>query len=672
MVKKRLPCTSENPSCAIFPPFRIPVNILSVLAICTLGLIVYSNSFQCSFHFDDFTVITGNEAIRDMGNIQEILNHSFHGKSRFVGYYTFALNYRFHQLDVVGYHIINLLIHLGASLCAWWLALLIFISPVMRDSNIARHKNVIALGCGLLFVAHPVQTQAVTYIVQRFASLSAFFSLLSLCLFMKARQSKAWWSTVVAFGGALCSALLGMFTKETTFTLPFVALLFELSLNRTVGLRKIFGSKAVLFTVVLVVALAAVVPVTYTLNHNIDYVFETVRSDRHADPLLNINIYLVTQYRVLVKYIQLLFIPVNQNLDYDFPASQQFMELPVISSFIALCLLLVTAIVLFQRHRLISIGIIWFFLTILVESSIKPLKNVIFEHRLYMPLFGYALVLISILYHAVGKRNTKAALAIFVGILMTYSVGTYRRNAVWQDEYTLWQDVVQKSPDKARPHNNLGNALYRSGNFEGALGEYMKALIIHPDFPESINNAANTLSELGRYDQAIDFFRRAIQLNFDDKDVHANIGTAYYLSGRLDEALEKYSFITTKFSNYINGHINYGEILYGMGRYGDAEVSFRKALSLDPGNVEVRNHLGNTLLKLQEVDKAIDEYLGAVRLRPDYAKAYHNLGFAYMILGDFDQAVAALRKALSIDPTYEKARVNLQRAIRVQKVMRRE
>ncbi|MFC1607004.1 tetratricopeptide repeat protein [Candidatus Latescibacterota bacterium] len=667
MAKKRSISSVDNFSGKHISRFPVSVNLLSVLAICILGFVVYSNSFNNSFHFDDFSVITGNDAIRDSGDIPGILNHSFHGKSRFVGFYTFALNYKFHQLDVTGYHITNLLIHLGASLCAWWLALLIFSSPVMRNSEIAQYKKVIALGCGLLFVAHPVQTQAVTYIVQRFASLTAFFSLLALCFFMKARQSKAWGFTTTFYFGAFFFTLLGMFTKETAFMLPFVALLLELSVNRSGGLREIITSRSVLITVVIAIALASVIPVVFILNHNVDYVLETVQSDRHADPLLNSNIYLMTQFRVLMKYIQLLFFPVNLNLDYDFPASRQFLEFPVIASLAVLCLLLVAAFVLFPRRRLISIGIFWFFLTILVESSIKPLKNVIFEHRLYLPLFGYTLVLSSILYHTVGKRNARAALAVFLGILTVYSVGTYRRNSVWQDEYTLWQDVVKKSPEKARPHNNLGNALYRSGNFNLALSEYKKSIDINPGFTDALNNAGNTLFHLGRYDEAIVFFERALKFNFGDIEIHTNLGNAYYLTGRIDEAVEKFVYITTWRGNYINGHINYGEILYNTGKYGEAEASFRTALRLDPENAEVHTQLGNTLLKMQDIDRAIDQYSVAVRLKPDYVKAYHNLGLAYMMKGALNQAVTALTEALRIDPSYEKARINLELALDAQK-----
>jgi len=204
---------------------------LFIITILIAGIIAYSNSFDCSFHFDDSNVFqssvtTGSASIGDWLRLFP---------ARPIGILTFAINYNIHKLDLWGYHLVNLIIHLTNAFLVWWLTWLTLSTPVMKDTPISKHKTMVAFLTGMLFVTHPLATQSVTYLVQRFASLATLFYLLSLILFV---QGKLWsgdrdnipW---FLFGGSIACAVLGMLTKEIVFTLPFAILLYDYCFLKT-------------------------------------------------------------------------------------------------------------------------------------------------------------------------------------------------------------------------------------------------------------------------------------------------------------------------------------------------------------------------------------------------------------------------------------------------------
>ena len=202
--------------------------LLSIIFICCLGTIVYSNTFHNSFHFDDSFEIVNNPAIKNIHDPAAIWNF---WPTRAVAEFSFALNYDRGGLDVVGYHVVNLLIHLGASIMAWWFALLTLSLPSLKKEKISRHAAWIAFFAGLIFLVHPLQTQPINYIYQRAALLAAFFYLSSLALYVKTRStrlenpdSRSW---IVYWTGSLLAAALSMFSKETAVSLPLIVCLYE-------------------------------------------------------------------------------------------------------------------------------------------------------------------------------------------------------------------------------------------------------------------------------------------------------------------------------------------------------------------------------------------------------------------------------------------------------------
>jgi len=378
--------------------------LLSLLSIIVVGALVYSNTFNASWHFDDSIAITENWTLRDL---KGCFNSIFTG-NRTVGFFSFALNYHFGKLNVVGYHIVNIFIHIVNAILVYSLVMVTLKTPVMAKNRFANHSRFLALASALIFVSHPIQTQAVTYITQRFTSLATLFYLLSLVLFVKARlsiiQGKKFFSPVhiVCYCLSLFSAFLGMHTKEITFTLPILILLYEFLFIES-SLRS--WSKRLIYLLPFLLALA-IIPANLGLFEKIgdkplgDVIGE-IREQVQETPLISRGDYLLTQFNVIVTYIRLLFLPMNQNLDYDYPIARSLFQFPTFLSFLFLLVLVILAVYLFLKdYRLISFATFWFFITLSVESSIIPIRDVIFEHRVYLPSVGFVMIMAVFLQEA--------------------------------------------------------------------------------------------------------------------------------------------------------------------------------------------------------------------------------------------------------------------------------
>ena len=488
---------------------------LVIIILILLGLIVYSNTFHNSFHFDDDPSITNNFAIRNIQNLRDIWNF---WPTRFITFFSFALNYHFHGLRVSGYHIASLLIHIIASIGVCWLILLTLSSAPFKKDRLREYSGLIALSVALIFLSHPIQTQSVTYIYQRATSLAGLFYILSICFYAKSRllanDNKNW---KINYAISWIFAVLSMFTKENAVMLPFAILLYEYCfLKDNKPLKKGY--------IVPFLVLLPIVPALLFLTKPLPFVSVTEIMGKPVSGYY----YFLTQLRVLVTYIRLLFLPINQNLDYDYVVSKTFLDPAVIMSLFFLAAILFVAIRIFNKYRLISFSIFWFFLTLVPESSFIPQNGeMIFEHRLYLPMVGYSLFLVSGLYYLFKEKRLRFIIIIISLLVACYSIMTYARNLVWKDEFTLWDDAVHKSPNKARPYSNRGNAYKAKGNLDQAISDYNKAIEIDSNLAEAYNNRGNAYQTKGNLDQATLDYNKAIEIKPNYADVYSNRGSAY-------------------------------------------------------------------------------------------------------------------------------------------------
>jgi hypothetical protein len=484
--------------------------VFHLFLIAVLSLIAYSNTFESSFHFDDRGGIVHNPAIKDLGyfalpffarDVGVSLEHKSL-KTRYIGYLTFALNYRLHALNVTGYHIFNLFVHIFTSLLVYFFIMLTFKTPSLRNSAIKKYSGYIALFAALLFACHPLQTQAVTYIWQRFASLCTMFYLLSLVAYIKWRLSRdgSGLITIPLYLISLISAVLAMKTKEIAFMLPIMLILYEMLFFKGKIKKKILYLIPFIITMLIVpLTMISINISTVDLIGDID---ETLRGRTE----LSRGEYLFTEFRVLVTYLRLIFLPVNQNLVYDYPIYYSFFNIEVFSSFVFLVLLFGVSIYILFRYRdstphtrLISFGIIWFFINLLLESSIIPLHNVIYEHRMYLPSVGVFSALTVAIFMVINrwKAYVRVTTVMLVAIIIVMTGATYARNLVWKDEMSLWQDVVNKNPNNGMALNNLGNCYYLKGDIIKAREYYLKSIQSDPNYRPPYNNMVKTDKILG-------------------------------------------------------------------------------------------------------------------------------------------------------------------------------
>lgn len=453
--------------------FSAPFHILTILIT---GIIAYANSFAVPMQFDDFTTI--GAALTNYSSGGPGL--STPGASRWAADVTFAINRYIHGYQVGGYHFLNLAIHVSAALVVYGLLNLLletFNSGTSGDPQPPFLAKFVPFGAALLFVCHPIQTEAVTYISQRYASLAAFFYLISLFSYIRARHAMVlsytsrpllpnglvWW---VAF---VFSAILAMKCKQISMTLPLTAVMLEGVCFRGNLLKKpIF--------VILMIGLLLIVPIQEFYSHNFSASQSISDIVQHASSETNTisrYSYFLTQQRVEITYLRLLLFPVNQNLDYDYPVFASISKWPVWISLSLHLLLVGFALFILIRQkrvsdnnglatdsamRLLGIGIVWFYLTLSIESSLIPIRDVIFEHRLYLPSVGFFIALTAGVGWLVAPRpHLQMMVWCSLAILaVTLTASTIARNRVWSSEFTMWQDVLEKSPNKARVRSYAG------------------------------------------------------------------------------------------------------------------------------------------------------------------------------------------------------------------------
>ena len=389
-------------------------HLVAGLLIAILTFLVYSNTFHASFHFDDTPSIVENYTIRNLNNAPGMLINN-----RGIATATFAINYAIGGLNVVGYHIVNLAIHITNSIFVYFL---VFLTLTRIDSLKDRAKK-IAVYTALLFAVHPIQTQAVTYIVQRMEILASMFMLIGLLVFIKGAETSKTSARALLYGAVAVSYWLGFHSKEIAITLPAVLFLYDYCFLSSSGNQKVTARLPLYLVLIAMLAFFATRTLTglqETPGGSAGFNVQSITAKE----------YLLTQFNVLIYYITLLFVPINQNLDYDFPVSKGLFEVPLVKegtvlnipipppivSLIILSAIIGIAFYLFTSRssritnhgRLAAFSILWFFIILSPTSSFIPIIDVIFEHRLYLASAGVFLLFsfgFDRIFEYAGKRK---------------------------------------------------------------------------------------------------------------------------------------------------------------------------------------------------------------------------------------------------------------------------
>jgi protein O-mannosyl-transferase len=601
----------------------------------TLGTLVYSNTFFATFHFDDELFIVNNFAIRDIRNLGAIWNFF---PTRFISFLTFSLNYHFHGLNVFGYHLVNLAIHLCSALLVWRFVRLIFSTPAMKADALSRYAGPISLFAGLIFLCHPLQTESVTYLYQRSKCLAGCLYLLSLCLYFKSRLSSETRLYVFSFLAGLAS----VFTKEVSATLPFAVILSEVFFFKTS--RRLPWKRILPFFLLLVIMPAAL------------FFAKPGIVGQMLQPKVDMA-YFLTQPRVYITYLRLLVFPFNQNLDYNYPLTQSLLEPSAIASIALLAGLIYCAALLYRRYRLISFGICWVILN-MIPDSLVPTNDVISESRLYLSLAGFSLALAAGVYYLSPQKRIKFVNLLLALLVAIYSFLTYNRNKVWQNDVTLWNDASRKAPAKERSYDNRGNAYLNQGDLDRAISEYDKAIEINPGSFLAYNNRAGAYLKKGDQAKALSDYGKAIELGPTFPEAYYSRGTLYLNRGDLAEALSDFSRAIAINPRYAEAYYNRGTLYLKRGDLAEALSDLNRAIEINPVYAEAYNNRGTVHARQGNIDAAIADYGKAIAGNRRFAEAYNNRGNANMYAGNFKQAISDYDKAIAINPGYLNAYFN--------------
>lgn len=493
------------------------------VAIALLALLcaaIYSNTLSGPFVYDDGPNIEHNEWIR-VADLHPLTLWRAGMESRCtrpIAYMSFALNYYFGELEVRGYHLVNAVVHAISGMLVYLLAIDLFRRSRRPRQSTRRAPEITALLAAAIFIAHPIQTQSVTYIVQRMSSMATMFCLLAFVLFLfgrdrvGARRVLLW----LASGGAWWLALA---TKQTAMPLPLLFFVYEWFFRQELSgewLRKHWG--------LLIGALALMASVSIyflTSDHEISYDL------RHFSLVER----LLTQPRVVLRYLGLLLFPhpSQLNLLHDVPISHSLLDPP--TTLLAPLVLLgmgALAIRFAGRFRVLSFCVVWFFVSLGVESSFISLE-LMFEHRLYLPMVGFSIGAAWLIAHALQNRPRWLA-ALSLCLVALLSLGAYQRNEVWQSKLALWQDAAAKSPNDYRALNNLGDELRAAGKWVAAKQVLLRAVEINPDYYRGWWNLAAVASDRGDSEDVIRKLRRAVAVEPVSERANPYIATAH---GRL-------------------------------------------------------------------------------------------------------------------------------------------
>ncbi len=509
------------------------------LLLCLLGAGLYANSLDVPFTFDDIPNIVANPRLQiETLAPGALLDAALGNRSpRPVAHASFALNRWAGGLDVTGYHAVNVAIHCIDGVLVYGVALALLrlqlLLPGQRVSALQRRSvPAMALLAGAIFVAHPLQTQSVTYVVQRMTGLAALFALASYLLFLRGRSCATPRRRTALFAAAGLAWLLALGSKQVAALLPVALWLTEWTFFRDLDRTWLRRGMALLAVSAAALLLLAFV---YLGADPLERILAGY-GERSFTPGERV----LTQARVLVLYLSLMALPLPGRLSllHPFAPSRSLLDPPsTLAAMLALAALLAVAVWAARERRLVCFCILWFFVWNALESSPIPLEMA-FEHRCYLPMFGAALLASWLLFSLPERRRgwVNAAAFSLVGLL---TAGSVARNQDWRNPVAFWSELVAENPDRRRARTNLAGELLKRGRVGEAVVQYREALRLDPN-ASAHSNLGVALARQGRLDEAERQYREALRLEPDSARLHNNLGALMERRGERDEAESQY------------------------------------------------------------------------------------------------------------------------------------
>jgi Flp pilus assembly protein TadD len=576
--------------------------------VCAAVLAVYANALRDGFVWDDGNIIVSNPMVRHWTEAARLFTSSLERNTQYyrpVLGLSFLVDYQLFGLSPAGFHLTSILIHAAVGVLLYLLA-----ARLLGDS-------LAALFAALLFVVHPVHTEAVTYVSGRSDPLAALFTLAAVLWFLEPGR----------FALSLGAFLLALFSRETAMGLVLLIVLVDVTvaLRRGEQLRGTWGRRIVRRYVPYVGVLLLYLVLRWLAVGN-----ETVTQDTAAFSLAT---RLLTLPNVVVRYLGLLAVPAQLHMERVVPPAVSILDGTVLGS-AAVLALIATAVVLWRRKAWpVTFGCAWFAVALLPVANLVPLATFMAEHWLYIPSMGLFIAAGWGLARLVMRAGLAVGIVALAVLVLAYGARTVRRNADWRDERTFYEATLHLAPDSARVHSNLGRVYWLGGDPERAKQEFARAIQLRPN-------------------------------HWQTADAHNHLGVIDQQEGRHPEAVEEFLRAIELYPRNPSPYVNLATSLQELGRVDEARRALESAIVLDGRFAMAYNNLGNISFKAGDLPRAREHYLKALALDPELGDAHNNLGSVYYSEGRFDLAAQSFRTALRLNPDSPMVRRNLESAIR--------
>lgn len=637
-------------------------------SLVVIGFAVYANSFAGVFIFDDMVKILQNPRVS-----QSLSSGAAFSARRPVVDVSLALNYAGGGERSTGYHAVNVTIHVLAALTLFGVIRRTLRSEVFHG-RFDGSASWLAWVTALLWAIHPLQTQSVTYVIQRAESMMGLFYLLTLYCVIRSSNSTRGFQWRIA---AIAACALGMGSKGVMVTAPVVVLMYDrvfLSRSWREPFRRRWGLYTGLGCTWLVLWFCGVVGGVLDPSRSratIGFGFGGITALEYAQ----------TQFGVLVRYLSLSLWPYPLCLDYNLPVTRAWSS--IVLPAVVVVPLSVGSVWAVIRGRWYGFVGVWFFVILSPTSSFIPIKDTMFEHRMYLSLAGVLVMLVVggfvvldslwIGYGLSRRRRLLSTVVVLLAVGTASGYTTIRRNRDYHGAITMWRRVIAVRPNNARAHENLGSFLVVAGRKHEAIAEYRRSVQLDPDFAAAQANLGNALSETGQFAAAVDAYREVLRVDPNHIEARYNRGNALVQIGLVDEAIDEFGRgieVAREHATPLvlaRGHYNLGGVLGNHGRRDEAIGEYREAIRVLPNYGRAYGDLGLVLLRSGDLEGALRACREAVRLEPRNAVWHYRLGTVLSRLGLADDGLSSFRRALELNPTH----VNARRALDASNAKRR-
>lgn len=621
--------------------FSISARVKALALICVCGVIIYFATVHSPFIYDDAHAIEDNPYIKNLSKFQQMVGvqNIF---NRSILLFTFSVNHAIGQLDVFGYHLINLMLHLCVGIMLYFLTMELL---TIENPALTQTFQRLPLAVSLIHIFNPINVESVTYLSSRSSVLVTLFYLSSFYLFIRfvnSKEKKKKWKNIHYPIVIFFLFYLGLGTKEIIVTLPIIAVLYLWVHSSTKNFHKFLPELAVILIPLIIYLLYRYVQMGNLL---------VIKTDPYSY-MIDRSLYILTQIKVVISYyfVKLIF-PINLNFEPDIRLVSGFLDWEwVVSLIIGVCIAIG---IFYQKSILLKCAFIWALITILPTSSIIPLKQIATEHRTYLPGLGINMGLGILFLRGVSHRKLiPPTLFIF---LVIYGLLAMKRSLDYRSEINLWQDTVRKSPYKSMVHNNMGTAYLSKERLKEARKSFEVSSALSPSSTDPYINMGHIDARNKEWDKAKLKYDLALKLGANRSQVFFNSGLMRLKLNKPAEALP-FLLEAIKIKNHRPlYHQELGNAFRMLKQYDSALKSYRKVLELEPNYVEAQNNIGVIFWNLKILDKAELEFKKALVMK-DKTKIHNNLANLYIAKKQFSKAIPHLKTVLGRKPNDSRAR----------------